>query len=96
VGLDDNFFDLGGHSLLLVQVHSKLEKVLQRDIPMVAMFTYPTINALTRHLGQQDGELEPLQQSEGAAQNRTVGRNRLKALKQRRRQPRQAGEAKGE
>ncbi|HVT59904.1 MAG TPA: amino acid adenylation domain-containing protein [Thermoanaerobaculia bacterium] len=50
VGLDDNFFDLGGHSLLLVRVHGRVQKLLGRDLPMVDLFTHPTIGALAAHL----------------------------------------------
>ena len=56
VGLYDNFFDLGGHSLLFVQVHSKLQDVFHRDLSMIDMFKYPTIHALTTYLGQKQRE----------------------------------------
>jgi len=46
----DNFFDLGGHSLLMVQVHSRLCAALGRDLPMVEMFQHPTVSALAAHL----------------------------------------------
>jgi acyl-coenzyme A synthetase/AMP-(fatty) acid ligase/acyl carrier protein len=52
VGVDDNFFDLGGHSLLLVQVQAKLREALARDIAIVEMFQYPTIRALATHLAR--------------------------------------------
>jgi len=51
VGLDDNFFDLGGDSLLLVAVHSNLQKVLKTDIPVTDLFEFTTIRKLARHLG---------------------------------------------
>lgn len=52
-GVKDNFFDIGGHSLLLLQVKNQLEAALQRDIPVVALFQYPTITALAAWLGEQ-------------------------------------------
>jgi len=52
VGVDDNFFDLGGHSLLLVQVQAKLRNVLEREIAIVEMFQYPTIRAMAIHLAR--------------------------------------------
>jgi acyl carrier protein len=51
VGLHDNFFDLGGHSLLIVRAHQKLGEELQRDIPVVDLFRFPTVALLARHLG---------------------------------------------
>jgi acyl carrier protein len=52
VGLGDNFFDLGGHSLLMVRLRNKLQQALQRDISIIELFQYPTISALARHLSQ--------------------------------------------
>ncbi|HVR98125.1 MAG TPA: amino acid adenylation domain-containing protein [Thermoanaerobaculia bacterium] len=46
-----NFFDLGGHSLLMVRVHHRLRQVLGRDLSMVEMFKHPTVEALARALG---------------------------------------------
>lgn len=51
VGIYDNFFNLGGHSLLLVQVNNRLREVLQTDISMIDMFRYPTVSALAEYLG---------------------------------------------
>lgn len=50
VGLRDNFFDLGGHSLLMTRVHEELESRLGRSLPVVALFQYPTVQALAGHL----------------------------------------------
>ncbi len=50
VGVEDNFFDIGGHSLLLVRVHGRLEQVLQRKLALVELFQYPTIRRLAEHL----------------------------------------------
>ena len=52
VGLDDNFFDLGGNSLLLTAMHSKLQKVLQREIPILDLFQFTTVRTLARHLSE--------------------------------------------
>ncbi|MEU1709139.1 phosphopantetheine-binding protein [Streptomyces sp. NPDC005706] len=50
VGDEDNFFDLGGHSLLLQMVR---ERVIQRtgeDIELIEFFTHPTVRSLARRL----------------------------------------------
>jgi amino acid adenylation domain-containing protein len=52
VGLDDNFFDLGGDSLLLVAVHSNLQKQLQTEIQLTDLFEFSTIRKLAQHLGR--------------------------------------------
>ena len=51
IGRDDNFFDLGGHSLLLVQVHAALAEKLGRPLPVTDLFQFPTIASLAAHLG---------------------------------------------
>ncbi|HSF41611.1 MAG TPA: amino acid adenylation domain-containing protein, partial [Thermoanaerobaculia bacterium] len=50
VGVDDNFFDLGGHSLRLVEVQTRLREALGRDVPVVELFRHPTVAALATYL----------------------------------------------
>jgi amino acid adenylation domain-containing protein len=50
VGIHENFFDLGGHSLLMVQVHNRLRKALDANITMLDLFKYPTISLLTEYI----------------------------------------------
>jgi amino acid adenylation domain-containing protein len=56
VGLDDNFFDLGGHSLLMFKAHTRLQDVFGRSFSMVELFRYPTISALANYLGKDPQE----------------------------------------
>ena len=53
VGATDNFFDQGGHSLLLLRVHARLQKELGGALTVVDLFRYPTIRALAERLGRQ-------------------------------------------
>ncbi|QFZ21132.1 non-ribosomal peptide synthetase [Saccharothrix syringae] len=50
VGVHDNFFELGGSSLTLAAVHRAVRDRLGRALPVVALYEYPTIAALARHL----------------------------------------------
>jgi hypothetical protein len=50
VGVEENFFDLGGHSLLLTRVQQRLERVLAVRVPLARMFEHPTVGALSRYL----------------------------------------------
>lgn len=50
VGVHDNFFDLGGHSLLVVQLLAKLRSELSLDIELLHLFQFPTIDTLVRFL----------------------------------------------
>jgi amino acid adenylation domain-containing protein len=54
VGVDDNFFDLGGHSLLIAKLHSRLSAILPREISLIDLFRYPTIGSLTKHVGTKE------------------------------------------
>lgn len=62
LSVNANFFDLGGHSLTLVRVHSKLRERLGKDISLIDMFKYPTISALANYFSQEQlsRELEEL------------------------------------
>ena len=50
VGLNDNFFDLGAHSLTVAEVQAKLQNVLGREISIVDLFQFSTVSSLSRHL----------------------------------------------
>jgi amino acid adenylation domain-containing protein len=60
VGLRDLFFDLGGHSLLLVEVHDALRAFAPRPVSVVDLFHHPTIEALAAFLegAPRDAALE--------------------------------------
>jgi non-ribosomal peptide synthetase component F len=57
VGLDDNFFDLGGDSLLLTALHRELERELGRAVPITELFQFPTIRKLAAHLEVEGRDL---------------------------------------
>ena len=60
IGVNDNFFDLGGSSLLMTQVNRKLRDTLSIDISITELFRYPTISSLAKHITKQDDkELAP-------------------------------------
>jgi amino acid adenylation domain-containing protein len=52
VPLNENFFDVGAHSLLLVQAHRAIEGRLGRQFPLIAMYQYPSVGALAAVLDQ--------------------------------------------
>jgi len=54
VSIHSNFFDLGGNSLLLARVHSKLRAALQRDIKIVDLFKHSTIYSLAKYLSETE------------------------------------------
>lgn len=50
IGLDDNFFDIGGHSLLLLRLHEQLRERLNAALTGVELFEYPTIRSLAERI----------------------------------------------
>jgi amino acid adenylation domain-containing protein len=50
VGVLDNFFELGGHSLLATQIASRVQKTLQRNVPLRAMFECSTVEELAGYI----------------------------------------------
>ncbi|MCY7261992.1 non-ribosomal peptide synthetase [Pseudomonas protegens] len=50
VGVRDNFFELGGHSLLATQIASRVQKTLQRNVPLRAMFECSTVQELAAYI----------------------------------------------
>jgi amino acid adenylation domain-containing protein len=56
VGRHDNFFDLGGHSLLIVQLQSRLRRKFGREISLVELFGSPTVCGIARLLDRNEHE----------------------------------------
>ncbi len=52
VGVNDNFFSLGGHSLLLVQVQGKLTELFDKTLSILELFRHPTIRALAKYIDE--------------------------------------------
>ncbi len=72
VGINDNFFDLGAHSLTVAEVQAKLQTELGREISILDLFQYSTVSALAKHLaGTQSSSL-----SSDRAQRRKLARQR--------------------
>lgn len=77
VGVHDNFFDLGGHSLLLMQLHGKLNEKFQTDISLVELFEYSTVYAQAKWLSKQGSANAETANLEEQAQKLRSGRQRL-------------------
>ncbi|MBD2775788.1 non-ribosomal peptide synthetase [Iningainema tapete] len=80
VGVNDKFFDLGGNSLLLTQMYSKLKQALPNEmqpISVVDLFKYSTIRALTQHISTQQKTSYLKQQTSDLNKELKEGKNRL-------------------
>ena len=49
-----NFFDLGAHSLMVAEVHMRLQQLLSRELSLVDLFQFPTVAKLANHLNGGD------------------------------------------
>ncbi|MBX7553387.1 amino acid adenylation domain-containing protein [Streptomyces sp. tea 10] len=82
VSVHDNFFDLGGNSLALAKLHSRVVAAFARELPITALFEHPTVAALAKALDSArrsgestDGIAEPRRPQRSGRQNRR-GRRR--------------------
>jgi acyl-CoA synthetase (AMP-forming)/AMP-acid ligase II len=70
VGIDENFFDVGGTSLTLVRIQRQLEEKLPEPLPVVDLFRYPTIRSLAAHLDNRDGQQTSVEKARERAATR--------------------------
>ena len=77
VGVEDNFFDIGGHSLLVVRMHRRLAEVVESPVSLTDLFRFPTIRSFSNYL--TEGSSETVQQAADR------GSKRLEMMKRRRR-----------
>ena len=87
VGLYDNFFDLGGDSVTLIRMHSKLGEALGRAIPLAAMFKYATVSALAKHLSQAEPEPPSFQRFQDRARRQQEALSRQSPIGKGRKPP---------
>lgn len=87
IGLNDNFYDLGGHSLKMVQLQNKLNEKLNEKInhklTLVELFQYPTVQTLAASLIQQlndDAENINVKSGRDRAQKRQNMRNQFQKV----------------
>jgi amino acid adenylation domain-containing protein len=84
IGVEDNFFDVGGTSLLLLRLHSRVCAEFGKPIRIVALFQHPTIRAFARTLDNASNPPPPTRnlttvQDRAAKQRESVARRRLNA-----------------
>ncbi len=83
VSVHDNFFEIGGTSLLLTQVHQLIRTRMGRSFPLSVLFQYPTIRALAAHLAESGREGD----AAGRAPQRAPGARAAAARRARRERP---------
>jgi amino acid adenylation domain-containing protein len=79
--IHDNFFELGGHSLLMAQVFSKVKGIGATNVPMIALFQYPTIASFSKYLAGRQTDRSSLQQASDRAKMKEENIMRQKELR---------------
>ncbi|ALF53426.1 non-ribosomal peptide synthetase [Nostoc piscinale CENA21] len=85
VGIYNNFFEFGGHSLLLVKINQQLQKELGFELSIVDMFNYPTIHSLSQYLASKTQKEKTIKENN----YRTQAQSEIKAIRKQQLQSRQ-------
>ncbi|HEV8299001.1 MAG TPA: MupA/Atu3671 family FMN-dependent luciferase-like monooxygenase, partial [Acidimicrobiales bacterium] len=83
VGRDDNFFDIGGHSLLAVKVFRRLAEATSAPLALTDIFRYPTVRTFASHLAAADGPASDTVPAPAAPTGADRGAMRRRALTRR-------------
>lgn len=83
IDINDNFFDVGGHSLLVIKVHQLLTQKLKttKQVTVVDMFQYTTIASLANYISQESDEKKSLDKIQDRAKKQREARQRLRKRK---------------
>jgi aryl carrier-like protein len=70
ISIEDNLFDLGAHSMLVVKLHQRLREALDRDFALVTLFQFPTIRSFAGHLDHGEDQTSRVEVRNRAQQQR--------------------------
>jgi acyl transferase domain-containing protein/acyl-CoA synthetase (AMP-forming)/AMP-acid ligase II/acyl carrier protein len=85
VGIHDNFFELGTTSLGIIQFNSRLKTALDIDIPVAAMYSYPTVALLGKFLERQNSGEGLIDSPQPAYEALEKGKEKIGMLRTKRR-----------
>jgi amino acid adenylation domain-containing protein len=75
IGIHDNFFDLGGHSLKATELTSRLSTALKLDVPVRLLFLHPTVAELAGAIEKSGKEVEEALQMQVETIDRSTTRS---------------------
>lgn len=79
IGVNDNFFDIGGHSLLAVRMHRRLRDALDRAFPLTDVYRYPTVRSFAEALSTDTtAALLDSSKDRAARRRESLGRRRAR------------------
>jgi natural product biosynthesis luciferase-like monooxygenase protein len=77
IGREDNFFDIGGHSLMAIQAHRRLKEVFDQDFAITDLFQFPTVSSFAAFVKQEsNGTLLNESQQRGATRREMMMQRR--------------------
>lgn len=82
VGIQDNFFDLGGTSILAAKVAVLVEQAIKSELPIVKLFQYPNISSLANYLSQSESDQPSYERIQDRARLRKAALSRQKRSRQ--------------
>jgi hypothetical protein len=74
IGIDDNFFDLGGNSILAARLAVLIGETFQRELPVVKIFEHPSIRRFANYLRHDDSLASMPENHDQRAQQRRSSR----------------------
>lgn len=69
IGIDDNFFDLGGNSLMAIKILIELNFISDKKLTVVNLFQYPTIRKISAFIDNEGDELDTILENESHTDN---------------------------
>ncbi|MDX7989882.1 non-ribosomal peptide synthetase [Xenorhabdus littoralis] len=72
IGIDDNFFQLGGNSIMAIQLSNRLSQTLQRQISLADLNRHPTVRSLCTFLSSHSSQIEHLDEIPKADLQRSI------------------------
>ncbi|WP_373536478.1 amino acid adenylation domain-containing protein [Microcoleus sp.] len=84
VGIHDNFFEIGGNSLMTLQIAVQVRALLEKDLPVVKLFQHPTIAQLANYLNQGESTNQSSNKFQDRADRQKAAFNRSKQFTKRR------------
>ena len=74
IGIEDNFFDLGGNSFRIVQVYKELQQQLNINLTITDLFRFPTIKSFSEYIREGSKDQDIIKQSVNRAEMRQRSR----------------------
>jgi amino acid adenylation domain-containing protein len=83
IGIQTNFFDIGGNSLKIMRVSAKLNEIFTDNIPIARMFQYPTIQSFAKYLNPYSMHvaIQDREESKAKAKKRSKLNDRKKRIR---------------